>query len=504
MLKLVLDHPIATFAAGTLLYYVCLATYRLFLSPAAKFPGPRLAALTRFYEYYYDGVRRGQFVWKVKELHEKYGPVVRIGPYELHVSDPAFISTLYPSTGHKRNKDPFWTKQFGTETAFGTVDHDLHRLRRNGFNRFFSKASVTRLEPMLRQHLEQYGGTGRPVDLADAFGCLATDVISSYALGYSFNFLDADDFRPNLLQGLHGFAPLAPTVKQFPWLSKVLRSMPESWALKTTPEIAPFFNFQRKMRKVISDVESEIRKISRKQSSMKCYAETLPPEEKTTMRLWDEGEALIGAATETTTWAFAVTLFYLLSQRSTLAQLLTELEEVMPNPYDTPSWVTLEQSPYLSATVAEGLRLSYGLGMRAARSSPDEPMTYWNEDGRVEFVIPAGIPVGMTPVLVHHDESIFPDSYSFKPERWLDENGQRRKDLDGYMLSFSKGSRRCLGINLAYAELFCAIATVIRRLGTRMELYKTDVSDVRVTHVFNIPKPKEGSKGVRVVIRSNS
>ena len=61
--------------AGTVVYLVSLAIYRLYFSPLSKFPGPKLAALTQWYEAYYelfhgDG---GQFIWHYAKLHEKYG-----------------------------------------------------------------------------------------------------------------------------------------------------------------------------------------------------------------------------------------------------------------------------------------------------------------------------------------------------------------------------------------------------------------------------------------------
>ena len=46
---------------------------RLFLSPLAHIPGPKLAALTSWYEFYYDVVKPGKFVWKIKDLHAEYG-----------------------------------------------------------------------------------------------------------------------------------------------------------------------------------------------------------------------------------------------------------------------------------------------------------------------------------------------------------------------------------------------------------------------------------------------
>ena len=59
--------------AGALLYGIGLAVYRLYFSPIAKFPGPKLAALTLWYEFYFDVIKKGQFTWEIKRMHEKYG-----------------------------------------------------------------------------------------------------------------------------------------------------------------------------------------------------------------------------------------------------------------------------------------------------------------------------------------------------------------------------------------------------------------------------------------------
>jgi hypothetical protein len=56
-----------------LAYGIALAFYRLYLSPVAKFPGPKLAALSRWYEFYYDVILRGKFSFHIQELHKRYG-----------------------------------------------------------------------------------------------------------------------------------------------------------------------------------------------------------------------------------------------------------------------------------------------------------------------------------------------------------------------------------------------------------------------------------------------
>ena len=62
-------------AAISILYGVALAVYRLHLSPLAGFPGPKLAALTQYYEGYYDLVSGGggNFTSRIKRMHEMYG-----------------------------------------------------------------------------------------------------------------------------------------------------------------------------------------------------------------------------------------------------------------------------------------------------------------------------------------------------------------------------------------------------------------------------------------------
>jgi hypothetical protein len=64
---------IQTTAILTFLLAAVGAIRRLYLHPLAHIPGPRLAALTWWYEFYYDVIQPGQFVFHIQKLHKKYG-----------------------------------------------------------------------------------------------------------------------------------------------------------------------------------------------------------------------------------------------------------------------------------------------------------------------------------------------------------------------------------------------------------------------------------------------
>ena len=72
----------------------------------------------------------------------------------------------------------------------------------------------------------------------------------------------------------------------------------------------------------------------------------------------------------------------------------------------------------------------------------------------------------MSTYLMHHS-TVFPDSHTFDPNRWLNEKAagnRRQKPLSSYLVPFSKGTRICLGQNLAWAELYIGLAHMFRKV----------------------------------------
>ncbi|KAI0186507.1 cytochrome P450 [Xylaria flabelliformis] len=71
----------------------------------------------------------------------------------------------------------------------------------------------------------------------------------------------------------------------------------------------------------------------------------------------------------------------------------------------------LEQLPYLTAVLMEGLRLAPAVATRQARVALDRDLTYKS------WTIPAGTPVRMTTILMHHNPELYPNPEQFNPQR---------------------------------------------------------------------------------------
>jgi hypothetical protein len=66
-------HVLIALSSCLLLWAVATVIRRLYFSPLSRFPGSKLAAATLWYEFYFNIVRGGKFMWEIKRMHDKYG-----------------------------------------------------------------------------------------------------------------------------------------------------------------------------------------------------------------------------------------------------------------------------------------------------------------------------------------------------------------------------------------------------------------------------------------------
>lgn len=170
----------------------------------------------------------------------KTGPVVRISPNEIHLSDPEQCFPVY-SRGTQYGKDPIFYEAIGTKgTTFVTGSPDLHRVKRAALNPFFSRKRILDLEDIVQQKAiklvsrmrRAFESTGS-IDLHHGFRAISIDVITDYAFDQCYNFLDAVDFGVDFFDMMRRSGPLFWFFQQFPALQDIAGSMP-FWLARLT------------------------------------------------------------------------------------------------------------------------------------------------------------------------------------------------------------------------------------------------------------------------------
>ncbi|KAJ5875447.1 uncharacterized protein N7473_012794 [Penicillium subrubescens] len=469
--------------------------YRLYLHPLRRIPGPRLAAITHLYEFYYDVLCRGRFIWEIERLHKQYGgpsfllltsfilrPIIRINPREVHVIDPSFYDEIYARNCRPRDKDAKFVPTFGLPfSLLSTIGHRQHRFRRSILSSFFSKRSVMDIGFLieektrkLMQRLEEFYENQQVVQLDSAFVALTSDIITSYCYGESGDFLDDSSFRSDIRDSVIDATSICHFVRFFPFVISMITAVPTSVMRIIMPGKAGLLDFQQSIAEKASQTLKGSRSSIAGHETIydKLVQPSIPAEERSIQRIQDESSLVLAAGTETTSRIITIAMFYLSTNKPMLDTLRAELKRVLPTPTSSTTWVQLEKLPYLTGVIRESLRLGHGITCRLPRVAPDEVLKYG------AFEIQSGTPMSTSTVLLHRNADIFPDPDKFDPNRWINK-GEIDNTLARYIVSFTRGSRICLGLNLAYSELYTVIAYIARRFS--FEMYNTTLEDVTVT-----------------------
>lgn len=75
------------------LVVICHALRNHFNKGLNKYPGPFLASFTNWWRFFSVAGGQAQFTWR--QLHEKHGDIVRLGPNALSFGNPAAVKAIY-------------------------------------------------------------------------------------------------------------------------------------------------------------------------------------------------------------------------------------------------------------------------------------------------------------------------------------------------------------------------------------------------------------------------
>ncbi|CAN9243726.1 cytochrome P450 [Alternaria alternata] len=481
-------------------FLVARVFYRLYFHPLSRFPGPKIAAVSSWYEAYYEIVLKGQYSRQISKLHDEYGPIVRVTPDELHIRDPSFYEQVYAKNLHLDKEG--WDKRFGCAGGLlPTVNAEQHKRRRAAVAHMFSRRSILDFIHIIYRHvdtlsvrMQEFEGSAEPLNLSHAFPALTGDIIMDYFFGFNYNQLKHPNFE-SFHDAFIKIGGVGHVATQFPMILPVMNSIPDRITAWLQPAAKSILKFKQDNWHLIArTLEGEEIKSNdaKKTIFQEILSSKLPASDKTHKRLADEAQIIIGGGVETTAFSLSTAAFHIINTPRIYERLHRELVEAFPN-RDVLELGPLEKMPYFKAIIMETARMSYGLSARNPRTHKT-PLKYG------QWVIPANTCISMTIPDVSHDETIFPSSHEFIPERWLDDpKTPEGIPLERFMVSFGRGTRSCLGINLAYIELYLTLGMMFRRY--KFELHESDVEDVTLAHDFFIPVAKLDSKGLRVLVK---
>lgn len=259
----------ALLGVGLLGYGLWLVVYRLVFHPLARFPGPKLAAASYWYDLYYDwfaGPEFGKSASNIEHLHDRYGmrrflnnhvtlltksgPIVRIAPDEIAIQDPDMYDVLFSGRHDKSLRNYHAMGSPGSIAQ--TADHEHHRIRRAPLNSFFSRRSILNLEPIVKSKIEllSQGFDGflqrrETLHIGTAFTSLGIDVISDYAFGQSWGCLDDPAFSPRWKQTITMLLRAVPILKHIPWLFSFLNKLAETRLTSVNPNMGSYSGFRK-------------------------------------------------------------------------------------------------------------------------------------------------------------------------------------------------------------------------------------------------------------------
>ncbi|RFU77593.1 cytochrome p450 [Trichoderma arundinaceum] len=444
-------------------YVLSRIIYNLCFHALSKYPGPvanRVSILPKVYH-----LISGSLPYHVTELHQRYGPVVRIAPNELAFTDPRAWRDIYARKLIEGRYELAHDMAFYKPTnqphdsilSSNRQEHDnIRKLLSPGFSDRAMKAqepTIGRYVNMLIQRLQEncidMNGNPKVINMRDWLAFCTFDMIGDLAFGSDFGCLQNGGYHP--------------------WVALIAGSVRDLATLQAL-----------KMLGVVRFVRYVMLKLSLGTKALKMHVELTKLKTEERVKLGDKrddflngliqdgmspellrenGSLLILAGSETTATLLTGILYLLAKHDNVLERLKSEVR----GEFASASEMTLSNMsrlPYMLAVLKEGLRCYPPVAGNSPRLVPPAGTNI------AGCLVPGGTVVGIWQWAMYHDPTHFDDPYSFDPDRFLilqhrEKPSNTKIDKVEAFNPFLIGPRNCIGQNLAYAEMRLILARLI-------------------------------------------
>ncbi|KAJ7237390.1 cytochrome P450 [Mycena rebaudengoi] len=369
------------------------------------------------------------------KLFQCYGSVVRVGPQKIVFCDLDLMRNVYN------------IQRFEKSPILKILDNAAHAAWRKAVGSHYAAANVARMEPIIRKstleaihHLQSAKGQ-TAVDCLDLLRILMLDITAYSSFGYTIGGVRN--------WTLNSPSRLSVSIADFAKMI-ILSSICNTWVWRAIC-LVPHKRVALFTRSIPFLKQFVAAKVQEAQQQLKRGEEfeSLPLAHRLLMyRQSSTNEALSSEAVTAEIIAhllagsepMSATLAYFLWEIShnpeALHKLRVEIDAIMPDPGVIPDLTVLQELPYLTAFIQEGLRVYTVIPSLLERVVP----ATGNFD-LMGYSLPPGTVVGTQAWPMHKDPAVFPNPECFSPQRWLDGAEPWRSLREEHLMPFGLGSR---------------------------------------------------------------
>ncbi|CZT24090.1 related to pisatin demethylase / cytochrome P450 monooxygenase [Ramularia collo-cygni] len=313
------------------------------------------------------------------------------------------------------------------------------------------------------QQLHRYASERRTVRLDAWTMFFAYEVVSSLALGQTTGFLERGEDVNGIIESNHMGFWLNSNVGYLPGQSTWFANYYFLWFM--TKLGSNFAAISDWIDGAVKDGRiSQTNYTPRRSDLLQCFFEMTDMDGKPASdeEVASEIGNVLGAGADTTGTLIVAALRYLIANPDDYRRVQQEVdnehrESGLSNDQEI-KYASLAKLPFLCAVIQESLRLHPSIVYQL----PRESLTSATMVG--DYLIPPGVSISVSPTAANRSTEVFGlDANTWRPQRWIekDESADSVPSQDSLM-TFGRGSRGCLGKNLALVEAHKYIASFVR------------------------------------------
>lgn len=454
----------------SILYFCTLATsiaiYRLYLHPLSKYPGPVLGKLTKFYTSYY-GLQGKIHLW-LEDQHAKYGEIVRYGPNELSLIDPADVAYVQGGRSIRMLRGPWYDgspEMIEDSLSMARTRHvDAHKFRRRIWEQAFTQPALKSYEPKVNILVDQVvqkclEKQGEILDIGSQVDHFAVDAMGMLGFNRDYGMISGQNVESkDQMRSLGDYMKMLGITRPVPWFKYLYRVLPidakgKNGLVDFVTTTTKRFDERYEERETPIDDILYYLMLPESKSGVKM----------TRPELIDEAVSVVIAGSDTTSICLSFALYYLLKSPDAYKKLVNEIDRL----WDGHSLLEARalvpsQAPYLEGVINESLRLAEPDPNGNQRQTPKGGFFVGDK------YIPEFTQLSVHKWTMQRYHKNFSRPLEFLPERWISDEERSRLNVINHspkgFIPFGAGQYGCVGKQLALMEMRLFLVGFLRRV----------------------------------------